>query len=144
MGLDMYLYATPKGHGPEPYKSDDECADLPWNQWHIDGYRELAYWRKANQVHGWFVREVQGGEDECNPFPVHPEKLAELREVCQTVLDHPERAMELLPPTTGFFFGAYEVDEWYFDDLRETVKQLEAVFGDLSVRGMDLYYRSSW
>ena len=34
-------------------------------------------------------------------------------------------AMELLPPTEGFFFGSYAIGEWYLEDLKETVDQLE-------------------
>ncbi len=28
---------------------------------------DAAYWRKANQIHDWFVKNVQDGEDNCNP-----------------------------------------------------------------------------
>ena len=46
----------------------------------------IGYWRKANQIHAWFVEHVQGGEDECNPHDVSREQLEELREVCRRVL----------------------------------------------------------
>jgi hypothetical protein len=31
-----------------------------------------------------------------------------------------EKAMDLLPPTAGFFFGAAEVDDWYWENLKDT------------------------
>jgi len=46
----------------------------------------VAYWRKANQIHTWFVNEVQGGKDECEPHPVSRDKLLELRNICAHVL----------------------------------------------------------
>jgi hypothetical protein len=46
----------------------------------------IGYWRKANQIHNWFVENVQGGEDECEPHDVSREQLTELREVCLRVL----------------------------------------------------------
>ena len=46
----------------------------------------VAYWRKANHIHQWFVENVQGGEDECKPHSVSREQLKELREMCLRVL----------------------------------------------------------
>jgi len=52
----------------------------------------VAYWRKANQIHSWFVENVQGGEDECNPFEASRAKLKELIKTCKVVLDRSELA----------------------------------------------------
>jgi hypothetical protein len=46
----------------------------------------VGYWRKANQIHGWFVDHVQGGEDRCQSTPVTRAQLEELRNECQYVL----------------------------------------------------------
>ena len=46
----------------------------------------VAYWRKANQIHQWFVENVQGGEDECKPHYVNREQLGDLRQLCLRVL----------------------------------------------------------
>lgn len=50
----------------------------------------VAYWRKANQIHNWFVENVQGGEDECNPFEASRQQLQELVKACKLVLDRSE------------------------------------------------------
>ena len=42
-GLDMMLC----------HQNDDET------------HEEVGYWRKANAIHGWFVRNVQNGKDDC-------------------------------------------------------------------------------
>lgn len=36
-------------------------------------------------------------------------------------------ALELLPPTKGFFFGNDDVDEWYLKDIEETIETLSTV-----------------
>ena len=50
-----------------------------------------------------------------------------------------EKAEELLPCTSGFFFGGVEYDEWYFKDLEDTI----AIINSLNEEG-DYYYKSSW
>lgn len=104
----------------------------------------VAYWRKANQIHRWFVEKVQDGEDDCKPHYVSREKLEELRNECQVVLDNPDRAQAILPTESGFFFGSTEYDEDYLQDLRDTVEQLDAVLHNEHLNAFDLYYRSSW
>ena len=48
---------------------------------------EVAYWRKANAIHKWFVENVQDGEDDCKPYYVSREKLRELVNLCKKVLE---------------------------------------------------------
>lgn len=107
----------------------------------------VAYWRKANHVHSWFVRECQGGRDECQVTGVSREKLKELRETCLRVLASRsvDVAQELLAPQGGFFFGRVELgesDEWYWDGLEDTITQLDRVLALPS--GWTIYYQSSW
>lgn len=47
---------------------------------------EVAYWRKANAIHKWFVSHVQGGKDDCGSYYVSREKLTELKAACDKVL----------------------------------------------------------
>lgn len=47
----------------------------------------VGEWRKANAIHGWFVRNVQNGEDDCGSYGVSVEELVELRETCLKVID---------------------------------------------------------
>lgn len=47
---------------------------------------EAAYWRKSNQIHQWFVQNVQDGNDDCKDYYVSREQLKELVELCKTVL----------------------------------------------------------
>ena len=101
-----------------------------------------AYWRKANQVHAWFVNNVQGGNDNCGEYYVSQDKLKELRDLCQKALDN--RDPNLLPPQDGFFFGGTDIDEWYWQDLKNTIAQLDRVFALPQLSDLSFSYNSSW
>jgi hypothetical protein len=47
---------------------------------------DVAYWRKANQIHKWFVDHVQGGDDDRQEYYVSREQLKELLTTVNTVL----------------------------------------------------------
>lgn len=48
---------------------------------------EVGYWRKANQIHNWFVENVQNGEDDCEyHHEVTKETLELLLKICKLVL----------------------------------------------------------
>jgi hypothetical protein len=101
-----------------------------------------AYWRKANQVHAWFVKNIQGGNDNCGEYYVSQDKLKELRDLCQKALDN--RDPNLLPPQDGFFFGGTDIDEWYWQDLKNTIAQLDRIFALPQLSDLSFSYNSSW
>lgn len=133
MGLDMTLAG--KRYLRTAHAEDQQIADDIQNHFPELGDQrsqyggsliqeiriDVGYWRKANSIHGWFVREVQGGEDDCKTYYVRREQLAELRALCQRVLDFRHLADELLPNVTGFFFGGQGYDEHYYADLEHTI-----------------------
>lgn len=95
MGLDMYLYAkkyigTWREEDSEP--RDQILAALGLE---IDDIEEggiyvdipVAYWRKAQMVHNWFVSEIQNGEDNCSDYYASRDTLVELREWCLDEVD---------------------------------------------------------
>jgi|688.fasta_scaffold937280_1 hypothetical protein len=150
MGLDMYLSAERYLWSSEKPISD-EVANLLGLQ--LDGDRmrittikaEAMYWRKANAIHRWFVENVQGGEDDCQSYEVGREQLLELRNLCAKLCEQKVEAMaeDALPTTEGFFFGSTEYDEWYWNDIENTVQGIDQAletFGD----GWYFSYRSSW
>ena len=51
---------------------------------------ELAYWRKANAIHKWFVDNVQKGNDNCEEYRVTRRNLLDLCDLVSDVLDHCE------------------------------------------------------
>ena len=144
MGLDMYLYA-------KRYVSDYREEDKPIKEKlaEIVGHEvsevksDAAYWRKANQIHAWFVDNIQDGEDDCKTYWIDRRKLQELIDLCKQVKANPEKAEELLAPRGGFFFGSTEVDDFYLDDLDRTIEQLEAALSKYD-NNWEFYYGSSW
>ena len=111
---------------------------------------EVAYWRKANQIHQWFVDNIQGGNDDCKEYFVSKEQLEELLSLISDVIKSPAKAKKLLPVQPGFFFGTKgdnpesneEYDEFYYKDLVETQKTLEKLLKEPDTG--DFYYQSSW
>lgn len=156
MGLDMYLHG--KRYISKYFNEADEkrAADI------AEQFPELAkmkgrfgddspvkevkieagYWRKANQVHKWFVDNVQGGTDDCGNYYVSREQLIELRDLCKQVLDFRHLATDKLPPQKGFFFGSDTVDEYYWQDLEQTVQIIEDCL-ELP-NSWEFEYHSSW
>jgi hypothetical protein len=134
MGLDMYLYAS-KYTSPAEWRPEDERKKFKDILKAIDGEKfvdtdlpsividlKVGYWRKANQIHQWFVDNVQSGEDNCAEYYVDRDKLKELRDLCKLALKDKGKAEELLPTQSGFFFGSTEIDEWYFQDVNATIE----------------------
>ena len=116
---------------------------------HIDAKRisyieeEIGYWRKANQIHKWFVDNVQNGVDDCGNYYVTHDQLTKLKNLCQRVLDNPALGKDLLPTTNGFFFGSTDYDQYYLDDLKNTIKICDDAMS-VEPGKASLYYNSSW
>lgn len=54
---------------------------------HAGLFEPVGYWRKANQIHNWFVQNVQGGVDECDEYEVTKNQLLMLRNACAAVIE---------------------------------------------------------
>ena len=120
---------------------------------------EAGYWRKANQIHEWFVNECQDGIDDCQLTHVEPEELTELFNLVSSFGRIPpfrfnkpfiptpaqmRLARDILPSESGFFFGSTEYDEGYFYDIRETRDILKKVLKPSTINNWKISYQSSW
>ena len=145
MGLDMYLYARQFAFkdfkNPELYNKLVQEAPFALDTASVQV--QVAYWRKANQIHKWFVDHVQDGNDDCEEYRVTRDQLQLLLDNCKLVLINKEEAKTLLPRQEGFFFGSYEYDELYWYDIQETIEQLEKVLSEYP-EDWDFQYQSSW
>jgi hypothetical protein len=204
MGLDMYINRKVHGYRKddgtlspslEDYKSDEfGCANSEWVE------TEVAYWRKANAIHNWFVNNVQDGQDECQESEIDTDTIKRLRELCLYVfkrmkgmvlrvpkkdvekykefyegkegfkqritidpdnLDAIEKVTgyhvvsdhsickEILPTTSGFFFGNTEYGGDYFWSLLKTIRMCDRILKeDKELRAKGFYpeytYMASW
>lgn len=155
MGLDMYLHKriyVGNQHRERKVKviiPDNDDALFPIksiNENKISSIIEdAAYWRKANQIHKWFVDNVQKGVDDCGEYYVTKENLKTLISLCRKDIKTIEKGGYStdninLKPQSGFFFGSTDIDKYFVEDLKDTIDQLEPL---LKEEG-DFYYTSSW
>lgn len=149
MGLDMYLEkkiftknSTTKIKGSIEIKTFEQHTVVPLEDLSYI-ILEVGYWRKANHIHSWFINNIQDGNDDCRPYYVDPDKLSQLRDICEKILKSKsvKLAEDLLPPMGGFFFGSTEIDDDYMDDLERTIEIIDKA---LKEPIGDLYYQSSW
>ena len=130
MGLDMYLYTKSQGLAKHMY--DWHITNGYWAN-KYDGWRLshgiIGYWRKANQIHEWMVKNVQRGTDDCRPHEITPEDMKQLVELCDRVLEahDTEVSDSILPTGSGFFFGSTDYDEYYYKDVEYTKALLEEI-----------------
>jgi hypothetical protein len=119
-------------------------------------FEDIGYWRKANQIHNFFVQECQDGIDECQYSMVSKEALEDLLERCKRamklkkvylndgIIKDGEGLETFLPTSSGFFFGGTEFNEWYFEDVAETKKLITKVLKDTDFDTQIILYRASW
>lgn len=150
MGLDMYLSGSlyVSDYNEEDKEVSEKVMEIiQVPKFSVETIKiRLAYWRKANQIHAWFVKNVQDGVDECQHADVSREQILKLLEDVNKVLANHELAEEILPAQSGFFFGSTEYDEYYFSDLEDTKTQLQAVIDSPIWKNdsWDFTYHSSW
>jgi hypothetical protein len=117
MGLDMWLY------------DKDE--------------NEIMYWRKANQIRGWLAdRGIINDDDNCVDRLVKLRDLKELVNDCKKILENHSLAESLMPCSSGFFYGGYDYDEYYYLQLQQTVDKLDPIIQ--SAGEHDHYIYSDW
>jgi hypothetical protein len=160
MGLDMYLYKKTYvqnwEHNPPEQHHQIEIKRGGVIREDIKPNRicyiteQVAYWRKFNALHGWFIENCGGGVDECQDISVDEEKLTELLGTLKEVSSNFSKADELLPPTQGFFFGSDEVDEYYKEEVNSTIGIIEELLKEHELSKQyglysgDFEYRASW
>ena len=150
MGLDMYLNKRTNVQQWEHQKPEEKyevVVTKGGKSANIDPKKvkyiieEAGYWRKQNQIHRWFVENIQNGTDDCGEYYVSKDALASLLELCEKVKADNALADELLPGVSGFFFGGTEYDEWYFNGIDNTIEILKEALED---ENGEYLYSSSW
>jgi hypothetical protein len=150
MGLDMYLnkrtyvqqweHQAPKEKYEVVVTKGGEPTKIKPNKVKYI-IEEAGYWRKQNQIHRWFVENIQNGTDDCGEYYVSKADLETLLELCEKVKADNSLADGLLPGASGFFFGGTEYDEWYFGGIDNTIEILKEALED---ENGEYLYSSSW
>lgn len=181
MGLDMYLSAK-KFIG-----ADDEHRNVKGEINLTEGIKNtpinipvnrvesiscnVAYWRKFNALHNWFVNNIQDGKDDCGEYYIGRDTIQTIITLCETVkevidklpfkqsseheayftkekftykiYENTEKLEKLFPTTGGFFFGDTEYDEYYLKKVERTIVDLKKALEDFD-DSWEFYYSSSW
>jgi hypothetical protein len=136
MGLDMYAYAAANEKQYDEFWADGEYDpdSKDYVNTAVSKPKELAYWRKHPNLHGWFHREW---ESQGNKGDFNGDQL----EITWDMLERLESAVVNgeLPATSGFFFGN-GADDYYRKQDLEFVKQARAEL----FLGLRVFYNSSW
>lgn len=137
MGLDMYAYVASKA------KQNDEfyqgaVFDKDSNEYvnsTVSKPREIAYWRKHPNLHGWMEKLAQDKGLSYDSFNgVEMELTAEDLDGLERAVTHKQ-----LPATSGFFFGS-DADELYYESDLSFIKNARAEM----FFGLKVFYNSSW
>ena len=119
MGLDQYIYKTRRD--------------------------EIAYFRKVNFLQGYFENKYPDKNLNCEYVRIQKEDVEDIIERCNNILEHvtfsedkslegviwSPKAVEIakkeMPIKEGFFYGSYEYDSWFFDDVKEVKEVFEKI-----------------
>jgi hypothetical protein len=165
MGLDMYLTKKTDVKNWDYFKPEDKYeVSVTLNKEPVEHIKtdkiktieeEVAYWRKANHLHNWFVKTVQEDNDDCGEYPVSIEDFQKLRELCiqanELVTNSPikdlekiksfdgtiyeyitynvdnEKMIDILPTASGFFFGNTEYNNDYIEVNNYTIEIIDSI-----------------
>ncbi len=136
MGLDMYAYVAARAGAQADYDEgkawDKEKGGMVNPS--VTEPREIAYWRKHPNLHGWMQRlwESKGNSGEFNGVEL---------ELTWDDLEQLEQDIRSknLPNTSGFFFGN-DADDHYREHDLKFVREAKAE----AFLGLKVFYNSSW
>ena len=139
----MYAYSANKAGAQTEYwdngEMDKESGEFKST---CTKPKELAYWRKHPNLHGWmenlWQRKGRPGLDSDSDYQAFNGIELELTWEDLMELEY-DIAHKALPSTQGFFFGD-DSDDYYKKQDQEFIRQAKA---DL-LCGLKVFYNSSW
>ena len=134
----MYAYVATKAGQQQEYYDGCEFNEQTreFENPAVTKPRELAYWRKHPNLHGWMEQLWQ---------KKNPEDMSTFNGIELELTYDDLEILELdviagtLPGTTGFFFGN-DADDRYRDQDLEFIKNARAEL----FMGLKVFYNSSW
>lgn len=135
MGLDQYL-SKKKNISYERLENGNTRS--------VDEEITFGYWRKFNALHNFIVKEFANGVDECQQIYMGEREFSRILETLRKVDAKPILAPDLLPTGAGCFFGSTEYDEWYFQNVKDSIGVFEEALETYNLSDYDIYYQASW
>jgi hypothetical protein len=147
MGLDMYAYVAARaGQQSEFYDGAEFDETLrEFVNPKVSKPREIAYWRKHPNLHGWMESLWKRRMHESNKEIPESDWGSSFNgielELTAQDLDELEIAVKKrrLPATSGFFFGDNADQHYYKNDL-DFIREARAEL----FMGLKVFYNSSW
>ena len=153
MGLDMFLYKVKRKEVAywrkanaihawfERKYGEDEplenCRDYYVSKEDLIELRDTC--RKVINNSKLVIGKVKNGE-RLNPETNRWEPIY----TTGKTIENPEFAEELLPRQDGFFFGNQEYDEWYINDLENTIEQIDKILEETNFDEDEIVYTAWW
>lgn len=163
MGLDMYFYArkttyksfskwdNPERANEASYPEDlkifsDYIYDRNFKSVQTETRYQIGYFRKFNALHSYIVKTFADGIDNCQDIILYKEDVEQIKKVLDDVLEAntEEKAKELLPTQSGFFFGGTDYDEFYFEDVKDAADLMQSFLDNFDFENYQLVYQASW
>ena len=164
MGLDMYFYARKSTYKsfskwdkpdsadetnyPEDLKTfSDYIYDRNFKSVQTETSYQIGYFRKFNALHSYIVKTFADGIDNCQDIILYKEDVEQIKKVLDEVLNahqQVEKAKELLPTQSGFFFGGTDYDEFYFEDVKDAADLMQSFLDNFDFESYQLVYQASW
>ena len=158
MGLDMYLLKRNK-HQKHDYSNIVEIGY--WrkansiHKWFVDNCQDGVDDCQCYQVRKTDIeillnrcKEVRASisfvEREVEDVVGYNENGEIRKKFKRKFVKNPYICDELLPTQSGFFFGSIEYDEYYAEDIDNTIKILEDVLAETDFQNEVIFYESSW
>jgi hypothetical protein len=85
-----------------------------------------AYFRKVNFIYEYFRNKLEN--ESC---VITKNELNEFIQNCKEVYNkkgNENYAKQVLPTTSGFFFGSTDYDEWYWNDVKDCIAQMQKIY----------------
>jgi hypothetical protein len=146
VGLDQYAYVAARAGQRAEYWDGAELDQYgKYVNTKVSEPREIAYWRKHPNLHGWMESLWKRRLHEVNQEIPEGQFGSGFNgielELTMEDLDALEQAVKKrqLPKTSGFFFGNDSNQHYYEHDL-EFIKNARAEL----FLGLKLFYNSSW
>ena len=108
---------------------------------------QIGYFRKFNALHSYIVKTFANGVDNCQDVLLYKEDVEKIKKVLDDVLNvhqQAEKAKEILPTQSGYFFGGTDYDEFYFNEVKVAADLMQNLLDNFDFESYQLVYRASW
>ena len=132
---------------PEDLKTfSDYIYDRNFKSVQTETIYQIGYFRKFNALHSYIVKTFADGVDNCQAILLHKEDVEQIKKVLDDVLNAntAEKAKEILPTQSGFFFGGTDYDEFYFEEVKDAADLMQSFLDNFDFESYQLVYQASW